>query len=271
MSKVVISGNENGTGVITVASPNTNSNLTLTLPEADGTSGQFLKTDGSGNLSFGAAQAYDSNLTSFVNTFTLPTTDGSADQVLKTNGSGTLSFTTPAGGAWEYISSVTASSSSTVDFTGLSSTYDMYAVQIIQALPDTNSQLALQTSTNNGSSFRNGASDYYTCGSFTRMGLSTPTGVSQTSAFISCTSNTTNIKNDYSGASGWVYLVNPSSAKNFQVLIKMSAYSSSNNLPLCFDGVGTNATAEAINAIRFTMESGTITSGTFRLYGIKNS
>ncbi len=44
-------------------------------------------------------QAYDSNLTSFVSTFTLPTADGSSDQLLKTNGSGTLSFVTPAPGA----------------------------------------------------------------------------------------------------------------------------------------------------------------------------
>jgi hypothetical protein len=48
-------------------------------------------------------QAYDSNLTSFVNTFTLPTSDGSNGQVLQTNGSGTLSFATfnadPAGTA----------------------------------------------------------------------------------------------------------------------------------------------------------------------------
>jgi hypothetical protein len=39
-------------------------------------------------------QAYDSNLTSFVNTFTLPTTDGTANQVLKTNGAGNLSLGT---------------------------------------------------------------------------------------------------------------------------------------------------------------------------------
>lgn len=45
-----------------------------------------------------SVQAYDSNLTSFVNTFTLPTTDGTANQVLQTNGSGTLSFTTPSAG-----------------------------------------------------------------------------------------------------------------------------------------------------------------------------
>lgn len=45
-----------------------------------------------------SVQAYDSNLTSFVNTFTLPTTDGTNGQVLTTNGSGTLSFTTVSGG-----------------------------------------------------------------------------------------------------------------------------------------------------------------------------
>lgn len=39
-------------------------------------------------------QAYDSNLSGFVTAFTLPTTDGTAGQFLKTNGSGTLSFET---------------------------------------------------------------------------------------------------------------------------------------------------------------------------------
>ena len=38
--------------------------------------------------------AYDANLQSFVSVFTLPTSDGSADQFLKTDGSGTLSFAT---------------------------------------------------------------------------------------------------------------------------------------------------------------------------------
>jgi hypothetical protein len=60
-------------------------------------SGATLKT--SLGLTIGTdVQAYDSNLTSFVNAFTLPTTDGTANQVLQTNGSGTLSFATPTGG-----------------------------------------------------------------------------------------------------------------------------------------------------------------------------
>lgn len=43
-------------------------------------------------------QAFDANLTTFVNVFTLPTADGTANQVLKTNGSGTLSFVAAATG-----------------------------------------------------------------------------------------------------------------------------------------------------------------------------
>lgn len=43
-------------------------------------------------------QAYDQNLTTFVNVFTLPTADGTANQVLKTDGSGVLGFAAAATG-----------------------------------------------------------------------------------------------------------------------------------------------------------------------------
>lgn len=43
-----------------------------------------------------SVQAYDSNLSSFLGVFTLPTSDGTANQYLKTDGSGNLSFGTVA-------------------------------------------------------------------------------------------------------------------------------------------------------------------------------
>lgn len=103
----------------------------FTFPVTDGTNGQALRTNGSGTLAFSTidvgvttfngrsgavtltsgdvlsavgdlvlksgdigvkVQAYDSNLTNFVNVFTLPSADGTNGQILRTNGSGTLSF-----------------------------------------------------------------------------------------------------------------------------------------------------------------------------------
>lgn len=47
---------DNGTNYVQLQAPaSIASNLTLTLPNADGTSGQAIVTDGSGNLSFGNA------------------------------------------------------------------------------------------------------------------------------------------------------------------------------------------------------------------------
>jgi hypothetical protein len=47
MSQVRVSGNASGTGVFTIASPNSNSNQTLTLPDSSGT---FLTTASAGTV-----------------------------------------------------------------------------------------------------------------------------------------------------------------------------------------------------------------------------
>lgn len=55
MSNIQLQGNASGNGTTTLQSPNTNSSLTLTLPATDGTNGQAIVTDGSGNLTFANA------------------------------------------------------------------------------------------------------------------------------------------------------------------------------------------------------------------------
>jgi len=47
MSKVAITGNASGTGTLTIAAPNTNTDRTLTLPD---TTGAIVSTDSNGNL-----------------------------------------------------------------------------------------------------------------------------------------------------------------------------------------------------------------------------
>ena len=78
-------GTNNGTHFIGLKSPNALSgNVTFTLPIADGSAGEFIKTDGSGALSFGAVTS----------SFTLAADSGTSDTF---NTGGTLTFTGGAG------------------------------------------------------------------------------------------------------------------------------------------------------------------------------
>ena len=65
-------GTNNGTNFIGLKAPNAvTTTTTFTLPDGDGSNGQFLKTDGSGNLSFGTV----------VSTLSLAADTGSSDSV----------------------------------------------------------------------------------------------------------------------------------------------------------------------------------------------
>ena len=52
MSEIILKGNASGTGKYTLSAPNVSSDVGLTLPVDDGASGQLLKSDGSGNMSW---------------------------------------------------------------------------------------------------------------------------------------------------------------------------------------------------------------------------
>ena len=70
------------------------SNTAFTIPSADGTTGQVLKTDGSANLGW---TDKSSKIGSAGIDYTMPPSDGTAGQVLQTNGTGgVLEFVTPA-------------------------------------------------------------------------------------------------------------------------------------------------------------------------------
>src|SRR5210317_2200880 len=74
-------GTDNGTNFVALKAPNSiTTSVTFTLPSADGTNGQILTTDGSGNLSFSSAAA---------GTFTLSADSGSDDTFTTGN---TLTF-----------------------------------------------------------------------------------------------------------------------------------------------------------------------------------
>jgi hypothetical protein len=68
--------NSSSGGSVTLQEPTTASNLTFTLPSADGTNGQFMQTNGSGVLSFATVTAYagpSGQVFTSSGTFTIPT------------------------------------------------------------------------------------------------------------------------------------------------------------------------------------------------------
>jgi hypothetical protein len=128
-------------GVVVDGTLNTSGQATLSglaYPTSDGTIGQFLKTDGSGTLSFadlslGDLSIVGSTITTPSNAdfildpsgtgkvningaYTLPSADGNADQFLKTDGSGVVSFADLSLGDLTIIGS-TISVPSDADFT----------------------------------------------------------------------------------------------------------------------------------------------------------
>jgi hypothetical protein len=53
MSKIALSGNASGTGTLTIAAPNTNSDATINLPTVTG--GEFIVSNASGNVGIGTS------------------------------------------------------------------------------------------------------------------------------------------------------------------------------------------------------------------------
>ena len=67
---------DNGSNYVGLSAGSISSSFTLTLPTADGSSGQFLKTDGSGALSFDTVSSAADDLTAGDAAVTLTTTSG---------------------------------------------------------------------------------------------------------------------------------------------------------------------------------------------------
>ena len=97
-----------------------------------------------------------------VDGLTQPSADGSNGQFVKTNGSGVLSFGTAGGGGTAVIARATFSSASTVAITGFdSSKYDAYKIFYEMTPSQDGADVHYKTSTDGGSSYDGGGSDYY--------------------------------------------------------------------------------------------------------------
>jgi hypothetical protein len=167
-----------------------------------------------------------------------------------------------------HLSTQTASNSATIDFTSvMSNTYRYYKVFIHNLLPATSGTTCyFRVSTDNGSTFKDGASDYYLVVSVLGAGIAggQALGIDRIN-FPAVGYGMGNGSNDQSR---WeITITGAHDAVKTGVHI-VGNYNTGSGL-YSFSGGGMYNATTAVDAIRFLMSSGNISTGTFSLYGIK--
>lgn len=177
----------------------------------------------------------------------------------------------PSGGTWAILGETqTASSSATIDFTSLSTTYRDFKVVISDVVPVTDN-VNLWARVSVAASFKSGASDYM----WARTGISTG-AVEENAADNSDTKwNVTPVMGSAAGESGSVVflLFNPADTANRAQGMSDGAITDNTGamrrIMSAYRTAGTIGTS-AVDGIQFLFSSGNIESGTFTLYGRMN-
>ena len=192
---------------------------------------------------------------------------GSANlTVTNAAGSSTVATVTQANN-WVKISSSTASSSASISFTGLSSTYRVYRIEITDAAPATDGvALYMRTSTDNGTSYDSGVSDYQWSLLVTDTSGNSPKVDTADSSIELTDTDLGNGTNETCCVD--INLYDPSTAKYTKATWTSTYASSSSAARRSITGGGYRQSTTAVDAIQFLMSSGNISSGTFSLYGL---
>lgn len=195
---------------------------------------------------------------------------GTNGQILTSGGaSANPAYAALSGGTMVALSTQTATSSASIAFTSLiTSTYNTYKVIYYNVYPATdNTTLNLDLSTDNGGSYLNASflagtlSNPYNSTTFTNTNSTTTIPVAALQSNV-----TTN-----SPICGYMDLFNFPSVSTYPVIVANSGFFISGATFNENAMVGTNTANMTITAIKFSFSSGNIASGTFVLYGIKES
>ena len=231
--------------------------VTGTLPIANGgTNSTATPTAGGVVYGTGTAQAV--------------TSAGTSGQVLQSNGASAPSWVTAGGGSLIYLSTVTASNSSTVSIeTTFDSTYENY-VLIVSNLRGTvaNAELRIRFKLSGGYS----SADYFY--HTTRLiSTSAAYGAEATGSASSLLAGSNIAATATNSGQGNFYIHNPASTTSYKAIYGTFVSGFDNNDAARTTNLygANNTDTSALTGIRFLMSTGNISAGTFRLYGIKNS
>tara|TARA_R100000951_G_scaffold53218_1_gene44910 strand:+ start:568 stop:2196 length:1629 start_codon:yes stop_codon:yes gene_type:complete len=242
----------------------------VTATQVDITGRGDLRLQDSAGGEYVGLQAPATVSSSFV--LSLPAADGSADQMLKTDGSGNLSFTTVASGGLTHLSTVTASGASTVDIeTTFDATYDAYKL-IITDLTTSNDGPQITLLMKIGGSYLTAGYHWFLHSDNTqedpafRYSSGTNSGQTGTTYVMFGISNG---NDSHANANYEINIHNPADTAVRHMLNYTGTFFEDDNDMHRMRGVANNNTTGALTGLRFAANAGTV-SGRFRLYGITN-
>ena len=178
------------------------------------------------------------------------------------------------GGAWNFISKQTASSSNTIDFTsGIDSTYKEYLFTFNNIHPETdNVTFQFQASTNGGSSYGltmttiRFIAQHDEADGVASFVYRSGDDLAQSTSYSLIAGELGNGNDESAG--GYFHLYDPSNTTFVKHFIGKTSQNTSGDM--MYDGfsAGYFNTTSAIDAIQFKMSSGDIDSGDICLYGL---
>jgi len=180
------------------------------------------------------------------------------------------------GGALNLITTQTASSSATIDFTsGIDSTYKEYVFKFINIHPADVSEFQFNLSADSGSNYNVTKTTTFFRPTHRENGADggisyrAPADLAQGTGFQSLTQalGDTAVDNDAS-ASGYLHLFNPSSTTFVKHFIAEVQHMHNNDYSMDVFVAGYGNTTSAIDAVQFKASSGNIDSGTIKMYGV---
>ena len=184
----------------------------------------------------------------------------------------TVTLPAGVGGATTFISTTDISNAATVDIT-MSSGYDAYQFVLGNVIPVTNGAgLEMRTSSNSGSSFDSGASDYNW--GLTYLDMDSGNAVASLSlkehSIMRVTRDFVGGFGTGAGISGTITVYHPHLSRETHLYGGLT-FTNSSGRSVRNEFGGTRRSSTAVNAVRFFMTSGNVHSGTITLYGMKNA
>lgn len=164
------------------------------------------------------------------------------------------------GGSLRFLSEAVLSSDTTVDFT-LPSGFSVYEFHMLSVVPSAAGLILFRTSTDGGSTFDSGASDYAYAGA-----RQIDTGGTATDSSAGDTSMANGSIRGTLAVSGIVRIFAPSDTET--TLIRWEAVTNNAGSVQTSSGGGMRDSAADVDAFRFLLTTGNFASGTIKMYGV---